>query len=79
MIHQELSLAHLAPGEAEVVRLDLQATAAQRLKALGIFAGQRIQLAKTGNPMIVRAAGGSVAVAHEVAAGIVVRAAGTDA
>ncbi len=76
MIQQELTLAHLAPGEAEVLRLDLQSTAAHRLKALGIFAGQRIRLAKAGNPMIVHAAGGSVAVAHEVAAGIVVRAMG---
>jgi Fe2+ transport system protein FeoA len=55
--------------------LDLPDTSALRLKALGIFEGQRIELAKRGSPMIVKAAGGRVAIAEEIARRILVRAA----
>ncbi len=58
-----------------VERLDLVEADANRLKAMGIFAGQRIELARRGNPMIVKAAGGRVAIAGPIAAKILVRAA----
>ncbi len=48
-------------------------TSANRLKSLGIFAGQRIRVARRGNPMIVKAAGSRIAVAADIAKQILVR------
>lgn len=58
---------------AEIVRLDLPEAETLRLKSLGIFAGQSIELRKAGNPLILTAAGGRVAIAAEVARQIVVQ------
>jgi hypothetical protein len=43
------------------------------LKSLGLFEGQQVQLARVGNPLIVKAAGGKIAVAGEIAKGIYMR------
>ena len=56
-----------------VVSLNLPDGSARRLKALGIFEGQELELARRGSPLIVKAAGGKVAIAEDIARQIVVR------
>jgi len=69
----EITLDHFIGTTGEISRLDLPETCATRLKSLGLFEGQQLQLASTGNPMIVKAAGGKIAVATEIARGIYMR------
>lgn len=69
----EVSLEHFIGTSGEIARLDLPEACAIRLKALGLFAGQHVQLSRVGNPMIVKAAGGKIAVAGEIARGIYMR------
>lgn len=61
--------------DGEIARLNLPEACANRLKSLGLFEGQRVELARAGNPMILKAAGGRIAVATEIAKGILMRAA----
>ncbi|TWT98822.1 FeoA family protein [Neorhodopirellula pilleata] len=71
----EITLDHFTGRDGEIVRLDLPEACATRLKSLGLFEGQRVELARGGNPMILKAAGGRIAVAGEIAKGIFLRAA----
>ena len=58
---------------AIVDQLKLGASSANRLKSLGVFEGQQIELARRGNPMIIKAAGSRVAIADDIAKCILVR------
>ncbi len=69
----EVSLEHFIGTSGEIARLDLPEACAIRLKSLGLFAGQHVQLSCSGNPLIVKAAGGKIAVAGEIARGIYMR------
>ncbi len=63
------------PGRtAEIVQFDLPEMETQRLKSLGVFEGQSIELRKAGNFMIFTAAGSRVAIANAIACRITVRA-----
>lgn len=69
----EITLNHFVGTTGEIARLDLPEACATRLKSLGLFEGQQLQLASAGNPIIVKAAGGKIAVAGEIARGIYMR------
>ncbi|MCM2374098.1 FeoA family protein [Aporhodopirellula aestuarii] len=69
----EITLDHFIGTAGEIARLDLPEACAIRLKSLGLFEGQYVQLARSGNPMIVKAAGGKIAVAGDIAKGIYMR------
>ena len=69
-----LSLSEFRGRNAQILHFDLPEQEAHRLKCLGVFEGQLIQLQKAGNPMILMAAGGRVAIARDVANGIMVQA-----
>lgn len=56
-----------------VEKLNLDAAPASRLKALGVFEGQEIELTRKGNPFIIKAAGSRVAIAADIAKCILVR------
>lgn len=51
----------------------MQDSSACRLKSLGVFEGQTIEVSRRGNPLIVKAAGSRVAIAADLAEGILVR------
>jgi len=70
----EVALDRFIADEGQIARLNLPDGCAVRLKSLGLFEGQNIQLAKRGNPLILKAAGGRIAVADEIASQIFVRA-----
>lgn len=70
---REISLEHFIGTSGEIARLDLPDASAIRLKSLGLFAGQHVELSRGSNPLIVKAAGGKVAVAGEIARGIYMR------
>ena len=67
------SLDQLRTNIAIVNALDLSDSSAQRLKSLGVFEGQRIEVARRGNPLIVKAAGSRIAIASELAKNILVQ------
>lgn len=71
----EITLDRFTDEVGEISRMDLPDACAIRLKSLGLFEGQKIKLARVGNPMILKAAGGKIAVAGEIARGIFMRAA----
>lgn len=73
IVSDEIALAQFRGGDCEIARLELPEACEIRLKSLGLFAGQRVQLTRSGNPMIVKAAGGKIAVAGEIAKGIFLR------
>jgi Fe2+ transport system protein FeoA len=58
---------------AVVVDLDLPESESRRLKSLGVFVGQSIELQRAGNSLILAAAGGRVAIAQDIARRIVVQ------
>jgi len=60
---------------AVVAYLDLPDAEARRLKRLGIFEGQLIEFRRAGAVLILKAIGGRVAIAQEVAQQIVVQSA----
>jgi len=66
------TLSESASDRCQIVSVNLQGVSAHRLKALGIFEGQEVRLAKRGNPLIVKAAGGKIAIAVDIANQIVV-------
>lgn len=68
-------LAEFGGRTAQIVQLNLPAAEEHRLKSLGLFEGQSIEVQKTetGSPLILTAAGSRVAIAHEIAARILVR------
>ena len=58
---------------AIIDRLQLDETPANRLKSLGLFEGQHVELSRAGNPLIVKAAGSRVAIAADLAKYIFLR------
>jgi Fe2+ transport system protein FeoA len=58
---QPRRLTALAPRDvARVARLDGEHEGVTRLKALGVCVGRRLELVKTGDPLIVRVLGARV-------------------
>ncbi len=57
---------------AIVKAINLAESAARRLKALGVFEGQCIEIARRGDPLIVKAAGSRIAIAEGLAKDILV-------
>ncbi|MCA9260499.1 MAG: ferrous iron transport protein A [Planctomycetales bacterium] len=65
----EERLIDLAPSDlARVVAVNAPGDDALRLKALGICVGRRIQVVKTGDPLIVRVLGTRVGISQRLAA-----------
>ena len=60
-----LRLSEFDGDSAEILRLEMDEAASQRLKSMGIFEGQSIKLCKAGNALILIAAGGRVAIGPE--------------
>ena len=58
---------------AEIVRFDLSDQDSHRLKRMGVFIGQAVEIRKTGHNFILTAAGGRLAVDQEIAQGIMVQ------
>ena len=71
MNHKPLDCADSYP--CVVTQLDLGDIEATRLKSMGIFAGQTVELTKRGNPIIVKVAGGRIAISQAIAQKIFVR------
>ena len=67
------SLDVLQSGFAIVDSLDCVESTANRLRSLGIYVGQQIEVARRGNPLIVKAAGSRIAVSQDIAKQILVR------
>jgi Fe2+ transport system protein FeoA len=64
-------LAALTPNAlGRVIELAASADDAVRLKSLGICIGRRVQLVKTGDPLIVRVLGTRVGLSHRLALGV---------
>lgn len=58
---------------AIVVDVVAQPADAVRLKSLGVCVGRRVQLVKSGDPLIIRVLGARVGLSARLAAGVVVR------
>ena len=70
----EQCLAQLTPGEqALVAEVNADAADAVRLKSLGICVGRRVQLVKSGDPLVVRVLGARVGISARLARGIFIR------
>ncbi|QDS94085.1 FeoA domain protein [Roseimaritima multifibrata] len=61
------SLTKVASHCLEIVGFGLPADQEHRLRTMGLFEGQCLQLIKASNPVIVKVAGARVALAREVA------------
>lgn len=72
------TLDKLSGVSAVIEKLGVAESSAGRLKSLGIFEGQTIEIAREGNPLIVKAAGSRVAIAQALAKDIFVRAVATE-
>ena len=68
-----MQLAALAPGDlARVTDVNAEHDDAIRLKSLGICIGRRVQLAKGGDPLVVRVLGTRVGLSARLARGVLV-------
>jgi Fe2+ transport system protein FeoA len=66
-------LSHLQDGAfGRVVAVEADTDDAIRLKSLGICTGRRVQLAKGGDPLIVRVLGARVGLSRRLAACVLV-------
>ena len=70
------SLSEFRGKNAQILHLNLPESEARRLRCLGLFEGQSIELQKAGSPMILSVAGGRVAISQEIARRIVVQVSG---
>ena len=57
-----------------IVRVDAEVADAGRLKSLGICVGRRVELLRTGDPLIVRVVGSSLGISSRLAAAVQVEA-----
>lgn len=69
---EEVALDRTSTNQWVIRRLDLPEACARRLKAMGLFEGQQIEIARRGNPLIIKAAGSKIALAREIACHVVV-------
>lgn len=70
----EVELARLAVGtRARVVRVDSEGGDAERMKALGLCEGRRLEVLRAGDPLIVRVHGSRFGIAAARARCILVR------
>jgi len=67
-----MALDRASTPEVVIRQLDLPDSCALRLKAMGLFEGQRVEIARWGNPLVVKAAGSKIALAREIARHILV-------
>jgi len=70
----ETNLNDFVGKSGRITRLEVPELMGIRLKAMGLFEGQYLELSRLGNPMIVKAAGGKIAIAREIAQGIFMQA-----
>lgn len=54
----------------QIVGFDLPAVQEHRLRTMGLFEGQIVQLLKKSNPVIIKVAGARMALAREIAGGV---------
>ena len=67
----ETRLDALAPRQCAVVRrIETGGDDAQRLKTLGICVGRRLEVVKTGDPLIVRVFGSRLGLSASLASGV---------
>lgn len=67
------SLSQLPPhAVARVAEVRAEADDAVRLKSLGICVGRRLQLVKSGDPLVVRVVGSRVGISARLADGVFV-------
>jgi len=68
-----MRLSDIEPGQmAVVLDLDVAAEESDRLKAMGLCAGRRLQLIKRGDPLIVRVVGTRIGLSARLAACVMV-------
>ncbi len=73
---QTVRLSDITVGDGRqvsVVGMQVGESASIRLKSLGIFLGQVIELKRAGDPMVVRAAGSRVAMSRSITDEILVQ------
>jgi Fe2+ transport system protein FeoA len=71
---QASDLSHLQDGAfGRIVAVEADADDAIRLKSLGLCLGRRVQLAKGGDPLIVRVLGARVGLSRRLAASVLVQ------
>jgi Fe2+ transport system protein FeoA len=71
---QASDLSHLEDGAfGRIVSVEADADDAIRLKSLGLCLGRRVQLAKGGDPLIVRVLGARVGLSRRLAACVLVK------
>ncbi len=63
-------LCDFPPGWVRVGSFDLPTNHTDRLRSMGVFAGQRIEILRSGSPTLIRAAGSRLAISAEIARGI---------
>jgi len=69
-----LLLHQLIPGKvAMIVSVEAADGEIARLKALGLCVGRRVQMVKTGNPLILRVLGSRIGLSERLAEGILVK------
>jgi Fe2+ transport system protein FeoA len=67
-------LSHLEDGAfGRIVAVEADADDAVRLKSLGLCIGRRVQVAKGGDPLIVRVLGARVGLSRRLAASVLVK------
>ena len=67
----QVRLSDLASGAlAQVADVTVESGDAIRLKSLGICVGRRVQLVKSGDPLVVRVLGARVGLSARLAAGV---------
>lgn len=66
------SINTMRKGCATVTSIELDGFEAARVKAMGLYEGQTVEVSKAGNPVIVKAAGSRMALASEIASQIMV-------
>lgn len=67
-----LTLQQLATKSAVIESLGCPEVMAKRLKSMGVFVGQQIEVSRRGNPLIVKAAGSRIAISADLAQQITV-------
>lgn len=65
-------ISSIGSGSATVTSIELDGFEAARLKAMGVYEGQTVELSRQGSPVIVKAAGSKLALADEIASRIMV-------
>ena len=77
--NSELPLDRLPPGTCAVVRrLNTAGEEIQRLKMLGVCVGRRVEVIKTGDPLIIRVFNSRIGISASLAACVTLQPCGPD-